>query len=399
MFPGTGRKRAPPRTTYSRKDTLLTGTAKRRRRTEDLGGNGSTSTSTNTPSPGTGRSSSIPAPSDDDGGNLGTEGIASSPPPPPAKKPFTGFSVKTHTSTNTAASTTSRRRRQPEQQQRKLTQLKIDLGQPQRATCRICGMSYYPCTPDDDALHRRFHAKSVGGVDFKSTVLDAKKSKVVWRGREGEREEDSFVLVVDRKSAAAERRKAREVLEVVESELSAGEIGEGVLWGSVGVGGGEGDGGERFRVLLYVVGKKCVGLCLAERIQRAYRVVGDEVQSDMDGEMKSVVYRGSSISVSYVLISTFHPSCAFYVDDGFSRSETSRPAILGVSRVWVCADHRRRGIATRLLDCAREHFIYGMKIEKDDVAFSQPTESGGALARGWFGADKAHNWAVYVEEV
>lgn len=168
-------------------------------------------------------------------------------------------------------------------------------------------MSYYPCASDDDALHRRFHAKSVGGVDFKPTILDAKKSKVVWRGREEEQEEDSFVLVVDRKSAAVERKKAREVLEVVESELSAGEIGEGVLWG--GVKGGEeegrgGDGGERFRVLLYVVGKKCVGLCLAERIRKAYRVVGDEVRNDDDvaGEMKSMVYRGSSISVSYVLV-------------------------------------------------------------------------------------------------
>jgi len=165
-------------------------------------------------------------------------------------------------------------------------------------------MSYYPCASDDDALHKRFHAKSVGGVDFKPTILDARKSKVVWRGREEEQEEDSFVLVVDRKSAAVERRKAREVLEVVESELSAGEIEEGVLWGGVKAGGGS-DGGERFRVLLYVVGKKCVGLCLAERIRKAYRVVGDEVRNDVAGEMKSMVYRGSSISVSYVLLCFF----------------------------------------------------------------------------------------------
>jgi len=259
-------------------------------------------------------------------------------------------------------------------------------------------MSYYPCTSDDDALHKRFHAKSVGGVDFKPTILDAKKSKVVWRGREEEQEEDSFVLVVDRKSAAVERRKAREVLEVVESELSAGEIEEGVLWGGVKA-GEEGGGGERFRVLLYVVGKKCVGLCLAERIRKAYRVVGDEVRNDVAGEMKSMVYRGSSISVSCVLVFFFLSILCIFVDNRFVHSETSRPAILGISRVWVCADRRRRGIATRLLDCAREHFIYGMEIEKDDVAFSQPTESGGALARGWFGADKAHHWAVYVEEV
>ena len=48
-----------------------------------------------------------------------------------------------------------------------------------------------------------------------------------------------------------------------------------------------------------------------------------------------------------------------------------------------------------------------MIVEKEMVAFSQPTESGGALARGWFGIGKEdcedqgandRHWAVYVEE-
>lgn len=221
-------------------------------------------------------------------------------------------------------------------------------------------MSYHPSTPDDEALHKRFHAKSTGGVDF--TLKPPQR--VVWRASEG----DAYVLGVNRTATAAEKRKAKEVMEVVDSELGAAEID---LWRK------EGDedvgDGERFRVYLYVQGRKCVGLCLAERIKRAYCVVDD----DSGGG-------GGSVSVE----------------------ETARPALMGVSRIWTCSSHRRRGIAARLLDCARETFIYGMHLEKSMVAFSQPTESGGGLARGWFCGDGRgedggvkQRWAVYVEEV
>ena len=62
----------------------------------------------------------------------------------------------------------------------------------------------------------------------------------------------------------------------------------------------------------------------------------------------------------------------------------------------------------------RERFVYGMRLGRGEVAFSQPTESGGWLARGW-GYGKAggegdggmredtaksngdDGWLVYVE--
>ena len=34
-------------------------------------------------------------------------------------------------------------------------------------------------------------------------------------------------------------------------------------------------------------------------------------------------------------------------------SEEAEPALMGVNRVWVCHAHRRKGIATKLLDAAR----------------------------------------------
>jgi len=248
----------------------------------------------------------------------------------------------------------------------------IDLGQTLQVTCRACGMSYYPSTPDDETLHKRFHAKSVGGVDFALKSLKDKDRSVVWKADEG----DAYVLVVDRKGTPAEKRKAKEVLEVADSELGAAEIKECTLWGAASQ--EEENKGGKFKMYLYIQGKKCIGLCLAERIRKSYCVL-DDTPSPTEHSGK-----GSSVSIS----------------------DTPQLALLGISRIWTCSSHRRQGIAARLLDCARETFIYGMNLEKNMVAFSQPTESGGGLARKWFGADKRgeegevkERWSVYVEEI
>ena len=82
--------------------------------------------------------------------------------------------------------------------------------------------------------------------------------------------------------------------------------------------------------------------------------------------------------------------------------------LLGISRIWVSKSHRRKGIATRLLDSARAHFFYGFRVPKKMVAFSQPTESGRQLAEKWFGAvalekrtdgsSEGDGWHVYAEQ-
>ena len=56
-------------------------------------------------------------------------------------------------------------------------------------------------------------------------------------------------------------------------------------------------------------------------------------------------------------------------------------ASIGISRIWVHRDHRRRGIGQRLLDAIQRR----TGVEKHLFAFSQPTMMGAALARAWFG--------------
>jgi len=134
---------------------------------------------------------------------------------------------------------------------------------------------------------------------------------------------------------------------------------------------------DRYKIYLYIVEKKCIGLCLVERISRAHKT--DESTSPIVLESMS-----SSISIS----------------------STTQSVVLGVSRIWTCSSYRRLGIASILVNCASENFIYGMRVEKSLVAFSQPTETGGYFARSWTIAkngddgdgEKKQSLLVYIEE-
>ncbi|KAL7268200.1 hypothetical protein RUND412_009188 [Rhizina undulata] len=363
-------KRRPPKTTYSRAhrkhaSTNIDNPHPKRRRLSD---STTPSSSIRTFSPGPALITSVES----------KETPSSS--PPPSQIPHKSvFNLTRRTPTFTIRKTS----RIPTAPQR-LTQLTIDLGQSIRTSCHLCGMSYHPSFRDDEVLHKRFHAKSVGGIDFllKSSSVPTWESTSVEGG--GEKE---YILRIDRKSSASEKRKAREVLEVVDSELSAAEISDDVLWSEFKSTVGNGDGGERFKIFLYIFGKKCVGLCLAERIENSYRVLESHSNTAHSDSTKFTEFlklnpKGSSISIS----------------------PTAHSSILGISRIWTCSSHRRQGIAKKLLDAARKNFIYGMEINKSLVAFSQPTESGGLLARRWFGdkkeTEKANGnfLAVYIEE-
>ena len=124
--------------------------------------------------------------------------------------------------------------------------------------------------------------------------------------------------------------------------------------------------------ILHVKNGKCVGLCLAERITEAHRVK-DNKKSKVGGHDLPSDHKSSSITVE----------------------EETVPAVVGVSRIWTSQSSRRKGIANNLLDCVLGKFIYGMEIEKDELAFSQPTESGGELAKAWYGEEAG--WLVYRE--
>ena len=197
----------------------------------------------------------------------------------------------------------------------------------------------------------------------------------------------SRVLAVDKACLLRTRSKVKRILELVNAELSATDIDENTLWSSTrpteqsrdlrqATKDQADDGGARFKAFLFISGDKCIGFCLAQKIKSAHAVVATSIRSsDSQKEDRNILlgFSGSSISVT----------------------RKSSVALLGISRIWTSRKFRGRGLAEMLLDCARGNFFYGIEVPKKLTAFSQPTESGGRLARKWYG--KEHGWHVYQD--
>lgn len=317
----------------------------------------------------------------------------SSPPALHKRRPVFAF-LKKHVKPKTPAkeplaerSHNAQSQKQPPAKKR-MVQMQLDLASQHRKACKTCGMEYIPSNAEDAALHRKFHAMNLGGVDFTKPAIERFRKTEVWSGGDG-----SFISVIGRKDALALRNRASDILKVVNMELAAVSIPDEELWGQAGrtvfadapleetrahktiVPAEESFDAplvDRFKIYLYFRGNKCVGACLAERIWEAYTVLD---QHDESEKMCELLLTAQSSSVSI--------------------STASEPAMLGISRIWTSSQCRKQGVASRLLETARSHFLYGITVEKEMVAFSQPTESGGNLARKWFG--RLAGWHVYID--
>ncbi|ELR23458.1 Nacetyltransferase [Acanthamoeba castellanii str. Neff] len=105
--------------------------------------------------------------------------------------------------------------------------------------------------------------------------------------------------------------------------------------------------GEEEKIFIFVSkAKQAIGCLVVERVEQAFRVVGEQ---------------------------------------GDECSTQPEPAVMGISRIWVHEEHRRTGVATKLLDAARAHFVYGYPVRKSECAFTQPTRDGHSLASQYFG--------------
>ena len=307
-----------------------------------------------------------------------------------------------------------------------LVQSVLDFGQSlQPTTCAACNMTYTPTVPTDTQLHNMYHNRHSSGIELGKPFL---KSAMKWCYEVAHI--PGSVVVVDRKLSVPARKVVLKVLEVVNKELGSVDIPEEELWSQRAVPGEEDPEArkcDRYKVFLHIIDGKCVGVCLAERIGRAYKVLPGAKQevpkmqlNDSDNDKddtpkaseKDIQQPPTPTSTSPEQTSTQSQ------DTALTLSKQTYPAVVGVSRIWTSRTFRRKGIANNLLECVMNQFIYGMEIERTEVAFSQPTEMGTALAKAWFGSGEAKEsddsqspngkkqkegadgvgWRVYVEE-
>ncbi|EMD00257.1 hypothetical protein BAUCODRAFT_63120 [Baudoinia panamericana UAMH 10762] len=256
---------------------------------------------------------------------------------------------------------------------KQLTQMQLSLGQKVQVQCKECGMDYVPSLAVDRKWHNIYHKHIVDGYDVESSFVQGHTKNVVY-DVEGATDR---IFYVDHTARSVQKRKAEDVLMVVQKELGAVPIPRKDLWSSQSIDPLQ---PPEYAAYMYIRGHRCIGFLLTQHISHAKRVLEP-------GPARKATEQPPSLEPA---------------EQPLRISLQSFPAKLGISRIWTLASARKEGIALQLLDTALKHqnrraerVRHELHVEKQDVAFSQPTEAGTRLARRWFG--EAYGWKIYVD--
>lgn len=209
-------------------------------------------------------------------------------------------------------------------------------------TCNVCGMLYSPSTTEDETQHLLFHNQFISAVRY----VGWKKERIL-----GEYPDGKIILVLpdDPKYAL---KKVEEIREMVDNDLGFQQVETKVP--------------SQTKTFLFISNdKKVTGCLIAEHIQEGYRVIEEPVPEGSEREK--------------VMFERQRAWCC---------STVPEPAVCGISRIWVFSMMRRRGIASRMIECLRNNFIYGSHLSKDEIAFSDPTPDGKLFATHYCGTSQ-----------
>lgn len=277
---------------------------------------------------------------------------------------------------------------------RELCQSFLDLGQRSfdSHTCFECGMAYCPGLKDDVTAHEKHCAKvalkKLSNL-YIAFTLQMRDENVVWTGRlplpESGMSPFSSRIICIRSSELSSSSSSSQrgggggssssssfassrVLNTKIDEINAlleRHLGSESFPKPSAVNDG------KVAYLLMVENKKVVGVAVTEPIQeaklltRSAAVISETAKTDpQSSQSPSPIIGGGDIGDARV-------------------SDIIVKVSLGIAQIWVHEDHRRRGIATRLLDTGRASAFFAYEVNKNEVAFSMPTSGGLALARAY----------------
>ncbi|KAI9122009.1 hypothetical protein K1719_006698 [Acacia pycnantha] len=238
-------------------------------------------------------------------------------------------------------------------------------------SCSTCGVKFAPGDAEDEKAHKEFHKTYTRGLPFKGWTNERVIHMPNIKG--------GRVILVLQSDPLAQKNKVEEVVKMMEIDLGTGWIIH-----------------QHCKVYLFIFLHRIVGCLVAEPIKEAFKVISCSVAGSSDGSRKKetsslsttlhfgdiifrreVEKRASSVNASAELDTT-HGGAIFCDDKAVT-------AVCGIRAIWVTSSNRRKGIATQMLDAVRKSFCMGFVLDHSQLAFSQPTSVGMALASSYSG--------------
>jgi GNAT superfamily N-acetyltransferase len=217
-----------------------------------------------------------------------------------------------------------------------LHQTQLDMGVPAIKICKECGMQYNTTLDGDRRNHSKFH----------NSFVEAKQPGVPYHVdliRNYFDNDCHIIREIDFRVSDTHKDRAYIALKLASHDLGGVIPTPDELWSLIINPQNKDDQNQvpRYKLYFYLVNLQPVGLLLAERVTRG----GD------------------------------------YYFGGVLPSD--REVFMCIERIWVREDMRRKGIASQLVNQAREHFVPGLALSPMEYAFSQPTKMGREFANAY----------------
>jgi len=240
-----------------------------------------------------------------------------------------------------------------------LHQTQLDMGISAIKVCKECGMQYNTTLTEDRRSHEKYH----------NGVVDAKQPNSVPAGvnlmEKYVGNSHHLIRAIDHRGSATLRQGAEKALEATGPDLGGWIIPPHKLWAEITNPHNKNDSNlvPRYKVYLYLINLQVVGLVLAERIARGGAYYHGPLIIKEDDRLPS--------------IGAFGPESG---EEEFVFGDIEYKCYMSIDRIWIRQDLRRHGFATLLVDYARQSFVPGLSLSKEQIAFSRPTKVGRKFA-------------------
>jgi N-acetyltransferase len=208
--------------------------------------------------------------------------------------------------------------------------------------CSLCGVSYHKHQLKEVEVHKKYHNEYVNGIKWprmdcmtlKTISIKNSKKKMLASTVQVK------IILID-KSSKKQVQKTEQLLTMVNKELSAPVDSQ--LW--------KDPKSSKSKAFILVIKDRGVGMCTTDEIVNA------------EAQARWMIHGNQAVVPRQV----------------------NNQIKIGISRIWVAPAWRRLGLAQLLLEIVQSETDYGIKLKPQEIAFSQPSTTGGLLAQNFNG--------------